>query len=205
MRNPEDRKGHFPRPALASRFPVHTTLKILPEVAYLRRGVCFRVLRGCFAAGKDRFGFRLVHFTVQSNHLHLIVEAKDKTALSRGMQGLAIRIARRLNRKLGRTGKLFAARYHQRILRSPTQVRRALVYVVNNSRHHSPDRYASRNWIDPCSSAIWFDGWRRRPSEPWFRPEGQAPVLPPATWLLAEGWKQVGGLLAPDEVPGGAG
>jgi REP element-mobilizing transposase RayT len=201
---PEDRKGHHPRPGLASRFPVHVTLKVRPGVASLRRGPTFRVLERCFRLGKDKFGFRLVHFTAQGNHLHLLVEAKDKVALSRGMQGLAIRVARRLNAKLGRTGKLFAERYHQRILRSPTEVRRALVYVLNNSRRHAaPGEQISRNWIDPQSSAPWFEGWRWRPREPWFHPEGEAPVAPPSTWLLQEGWQRAGGLLRPDETPGG--
>lgn len=198
---PEDKKGHQPRPALAARFPVHVTLKVRPDVASLRRGASFRVLKMCFRLGKDKFGFRLVHFTAQGNHLHLLVEAKDKVALSRGMQGLAIRIARRLNAKLGRAGKLFAERYHQRILRTPTEVRRALVYVLNNSRRHAPSRRTARTWIDPQSSAPWFEGWRQRPREPWFRPQGEPPVVPPSTWLLQTGWQRVGGLLAADATP----
>ena len=197
----DERKGHHPRPALASRFPVHVTLKVRPEVPHLRRSDCFSVLRRCFALGKDRFGFRLVHFTVQGNHLHLLVEAKDKTALSRGMQGLAIRIARRLNRALGRSGRVFAERYHERILKTPTEVRRALVYVLGNARRHAPDKYTARDWIDPMSSAPWFDGWRRRPREPWFQPEGEPPVVPPSSWLLGESWRRAG-LLDPGHVPG---
>ena len=197
-----DRKGHHPRPALASRFPVHVTLKVRAEVPHLRRGDCFVVLRRCFARGKERFGFRLVHFTVQGNHLHLLVEAKDKTALSRGMQGLAIRIARQLNKKLRRTGKLFAERYHERILKTPTETRRALLYVLANSRRHTSDKITTRDWIDPMSSAPWFDGWRRRPREPWFQPEGEPPVVPPTTWLLGQGWRRQG-LLDPAVVPGG--
>jgi REP element-mobilizing transposase RayT len=200
---PEDRQGHHPRPALASRHPVHVTLKVLPTAPHLRRGVCFRSIRSALARGKDRFGFRLVHFTVQGNHLHLLCEAKDRRALSRGMQGLSIRVARNLNKKVGRTGKLFAARYHERILRTPTEVRRALVYVLGNSRRHAPDQYTARSWIDPCSSAPWFDGWRHPPPrEPHFRPEGETPVVAPGTWLLAIGWRR-GGLLDPGEAPVG--
>jgi len=105
---------------------VHVTLKVRPEAPYLRRGVSFRAIRGAFVAGRAKTGFRLVHFTVQGNHLHLICEATDKERLSRGMQGLAILIAKRLNAKLSRKGKLFAQRYHARILRRPTEVRNAL-------------------------------------------------------------------------------
>ena len=191
--------GHRPRPALASRFPVHVTLKTVASAPHLRRGVCFRVVRSALAAGKDRGGFRLVHFTVQSNHLHLLCEARDKETLSRGMQGLAIRIARGLNRKMDRKGRLFAERYHERILRTPTEVRRVLAYVLNNSRRHNPERFGAY-WIDPCSSAPWFTGWRTRLREPWARPEGEAPVVDAETWLLDEGWLRAGGRLALGEV-----
>ena len=199
-KNEGERRGHGARPVLAARFPVHVTLKVLAGVPHLRRGVCFQVLRGCFVAGMDRFGFRLVHFTVQGNHLHLVCEAKDKVALGRGMKGLAVRIARGLNRTVERRGQVFAERYHARILRTPTEVRRALVYVLGNSRRHAPERYG-RGWIDPCSSAIWFDGWKRRPTEPWARAEGAEPVVAAGTWLLEKGWRRAG-LLDPDDVPG---
>jgi REP element-mobilizing transposase RayT len=193
------RKGHRTRPLLASRFPVHVTLKVLRGVPYLRRSDCFRVLRKAFARGKDRFGFRLAHFTVQGNHLHLICEAKDKTSLTRGMQGLAVRIARNLNKNMRRKGRLFAERYHARILRSPTEVRRALAYVLNNSRHHMRERVA-RDWIDALSSAPLFDGWRWPPRVPR-PPDDEQVVVAPSTWLLSTGWR-LRGLIAPDEVPG---
>jgi REP element-mobilizing transposase RayT len=192
-KRPGEHRGHRPRPALASRFPVHVTLKVAPGVACLRRASCFRALRACFARGKDRFGFRLAHFTAQSNHLHLICEAPDAKALSRGMQGLAIRIALGLNRTLGRSGRVFTERYHARILRSPTEVRRALVYVYQNSRRHSSAGAKDRDWVDPCTSAAWFTGWRYPIRDMRLGPEGQPPVVPGRGWLLAEGWRLRGG------------
>jgi REP element-mobilizing transposase RayT len=197
---PEDRKGHGPRPELSERHPVHVTLKVLPGVRNLRRGDCFRVLRKCFVLGKDRNGFRLVHFTVQSNHLHLICEAPDRMALARGMQGLAIRMAKRLNLRLSRRGKLFAERYHARALRTPTEVRNTLVYVLNNTRRHARGKIGARDWVDSCSSAAWFDGWRAVLREPWMRPEGESPVVGATTWLLGKGWRRLG-LLRTDEQP----
>jgi hypothetical protein len=151
------------------------------------------VLRACFARGKDRFGFRLAHFTAQSNHLHLICEAQDAAALSRGMQGLAIRIALGLNKTLARSGRVFAERYHARILRSPTEVRRALVYVYQNSRRHAGAGAQDRDWVDPCTSAVWFTGWRYPIRDMRLRCEGEPPVVPAGGWLLAEGWRLRGG------------
>jgi hypothetical protein len=128
--------------------------------------------------GRDRFGFRLVHFSVQGNHLHLIVEAEDERALARGMQGLGVRIAKALNRVMGRKGAVFADHYHSRILRSPTEVANAIAYVLMNFLHHFPGevrRYA-QDLRDRFSSA-----WREQGKDP--------PVVPPRTWLLSVGWR----------------
>jgi hypothetical protein len=69
----------------------------------------------------------VVHFSFQENHAHLIVEADDKSSLSRGLNGLSVRLARAYNRVLGRRGRLWAERFHARALRTPREMRRALV------------------------------------------------------------------------------
>jgi REP element-mobilizing transposase RayT len=112
-------------------------LSVKRGVASLREGSLFAVVRQALAQGKQHFGFSLVHFSVQRDHLHLIAEAGDRRALSRGIQGLSIRIARAVNRQLGRTGRLFADRYHARALKTPRTVRLALRYVLLNFRKHA--------------------------------------------------------------------
>ena len=127
----------------------------------------------------------------QGNHLHLIVEAEDATALSRGVKGLAIRVARGLNRLAGRRGRALADRYHSRPLATPTEVRNALAYVLTNSRVHAR-RHGARRYVprvDPYSSGQWFDGWR---SPPRGKPVLPAPTAAPSTWLLATGWRRLG-------------
>jgi hypothetical protein len=138
-----------------------------------------------------------VQFSVQTNHIHLICEAEDKRALSRGMQGLAIRIARRMNRLAERRGKFFADRYHASILKSPTQVRRALVYVLHNAAHHNPELTGA---IDVYSSAAYFPGWLER-IRLRIIDDGPPPVVPATTWLLETGWTKAGGKISHDEVP----
>ena len=131
----------------------------------LRRRVVLRQLREALQAGGVRANFRLVHYSVQGNHLHLVVEAHDKLALSRGMQGLAIRIARAVNRAAGRKGQVFADHYFARELKTPAEVRRAVRYVLDNHLHHGA---AHLPQTDPCASA--------------------SPLATPRTWLLAVGW-----------------
>jgi REP element-mobilizing transposase RayT len=138
--------------------------------------------------------FRIVHFSVQRDHVHLIVEAHDRAALSRGMQGLAIRAARGINRALEHRGRVWDDRYSARELKTPREVRNAIAYVLLNRRKH--DLRAPRGG-DPCSSGPWFSGWSRRPQAP---PE-PAPVAAPRSWLCSVGWRRAG-LIQSDERPG---
>ena len=163
----------------------------------MRREAEFAVLREAFKKGREFGAFRLVHFVVLSDHLHLIVEAKDRTALARGMQGLLIRVARRLNALWERSGRVVSDRYHDRILRTPREVRNALGYVLKNAKKHGL-RYKSH--LDPKSSGAWFDGWRERRAsrQPL---DTESPVAAPHTWLLQKGWRRHG-LLPLTFVPG---
>ena len=128
-----------------------------------------------------------------SNHIHLICEAASREALARGLQGLLIRIARGLNRVLDRRGKVFADRYHDRVLKTPAQVRNAIAYVLNNARRHAAQRGRKLHpmWTDPFSSAPVFFGVREEPS-----------LASARTWLLSRGWSRAGRVFM-DEVPGG--
>jgi REP element-mobilizing transposase RayT len=197
---------HRRRERLASRFPVLITLRASCGLGSLRSKHTFRRVRRALADGSGRFGFRVTHYSVQRDHMHLVVEAKDRLALSRGMQGLAIRLAKGVNGALGRPrGRVFTDRYHDRILRTPREVRHALAYTLTNARKHGvAPPHASRDWVDPCSSGPWFDGWRGRVAVPWAWVRGTGPpdppVAPPHTWLLAKGWRRHG-LLDPWRPP----
>src|SRR5450631_1324035 len=147
---------HRAREAHSSAHPVHVVLR--SKVRSLRTQFLFPTLRRALAkATRARGDFRVVQFSVQGDHLHLVVEAGSQAALSRGMQGLAIRIARRVNRLVFRTGKLWVGRFFSRELRSPRVVRNALAYVLHNFRKHGA---AGAALIDPYSSAPYFDGFR---------------------------------------------
>lgn len=200
-----ERRERFP-----ARFPQHVTLRILEGIGSARRACVMRVVRRVIRAGGHRPDYRVVEFSVQSNHMHLIVEASGADSLTRGMIGLEVRLARRINRVLARRGSLFADRYHARSLRTPTEVRAALRYVLFNHRHHGRSGRATSaagrsTALDPCSSALWFDGWTTTfsPDEAWHREllSGGRPHARATVWLLTMGWRRCG-LLARDEVPG---
>lgn len=196
--------AHRPRARFASRFPIHVTLRVVSDLPSLRRRGALRVIQRAIEAGGHRPNFRVVHFVVLGNHLHLLVEAAGMDALARGMQGLEVRLARRLNRHLGRRGTFFAERYHSRILRTPKEVRNALRYVLLNQRKHAAreGERLSRDWIDPFSSAYWFDGWKDpvQLREPRQRDllNVPCPTAQATVWLLTTGWRRHGPLTFDD-------
>ena len=198
--------SHRRKGRLARRFPVHVTMRLRDGLPSLRRRGEYAVLLGAFASGKERFGFRLVHFVVLGNHLHLMTEAEDRRAHSRGMQGLAVRIAKRLNKYWDRSGKVFADRFHGRLLRTPREVRNGLRYLFHNAVRHGirvraggartggartgGARAGAGGGPDAYSSGRWFDGWRGwqggREGPGW------RPVVRARSWLLRLGWRRWG-------------
>ena len=195
---------HDARPELKARFPVHVTMRIVAGIGTLRRDKLAKLI-GRAIAMSHKTSFRVVEFSVQRNHLHAIVEATNSGALSRGLGGMETRIAKRLNRELGRRGDVFADRYHMRILKTPREVRNAIRYVLLNARHHEPDggQWLGDAWFDPYSSCAWFDGWTRplRLDRPWKRAlvSSPRPTAQATVWLLAVGWKRHG-LIRVDEI-----
>jgi putative transposase len=163
--------SHLKRPAFEKVTPAHVTLRVARDIPNLRSSRRFALVRSCFAKARLTPGLRLVEFSVLGDHLHLIVEADDSRDLSRGMQGLCVRLARALNDALGRSGRVFADHFHSRLLGSPSAVVNAIGYVLGNAAQH----YGRVIVADAFSS----------------EDEDNAEVLvSPSGWLLRSGWSQ---------------
>jgi REP element-mobilizing transposase RayT len=201
---------HTKRPELNSRHPVHVVLRVEREIGAIRKRHIYRALReATLALGRaelydEEVGwFRIIHVSIQDNHVHLLVEAADKHALSGGMQRFQISAAKHINRvfseqlglKRRRRGSVFPDRFHQEIITSPSQARRALSYVLNNWRKHREDRGHAWN-VDPFSTGVLFEGWVEHAGEPlmWRWRDSYDPlfVYRPRTWLLRDGWRKAG-------------
>jgi REP element-mobilizing transposase RayT len=194
---------HETRRAVASQTPVHVVTRIVPRIASLRRRDVYACVRDATITVAKYEDVRIVHLSIQRTHLHLIVEARHKTALARGMQSFLISAARHINRALGSRGCVFRDRYHAKALTSPRQVRACVAYVLNNWRRHGEDR--GRRWtLDPFSSGILFHGWKQleRVQRPYRAPPGYAVLVVwlPRTWLLSKAWRRHG-LIDAYEVP----
>ena len=190
---------HRPRPDVTGRCPVHVVLRVTREVGNLRTHRAYRAVRGAIGTCAARTDYRVVHVSIQSNHVHLLVEADSKQSLTVGMQGFAISAAKRLNRELRRRrGEVFPFRYHATPITNPTQARNAISYILNNWRRHKNDLRAP--WrIDPYSSAEQFAGWA---TPHGYQPRAEPlPCVRPTSWLLADGWRRARPIEL-DEIPG---
>jgi REP element-mobilizing transposase RayT len=199
--SPRARVLHRSRACVSARYPVLVTIRIRPDVPSLRNLRIVRGLERAWLQASERGDFRVAEYSIQHDHVHLIVEANDRFELARGMKSFTARFARAVNRVLGRRGKVVDGRFHHRVLRTPREVRNALAYVLLNARKHAAargiDLQRLRPVIDPASSGRWFTGWARATSF-----SGDLPVVARArTWLLRLGWRRHG-LVQPDEIPG---
>ncbi len=201
---------HRKRIALKSYQPQHTTMRLVDAVASVRRWRVFaEIVAAIHASHRD--GFCVIEFSVQDGHLHLLTEASSARALSNGVRALSIRVARALNRVLGRRGKVFADRFHTRALSSLREVRNAIVYVLQNARKHFQQKGVALrgNWLDKFSSAGFFDGWNAVAAketvtlrELWIAAgiNPKTPTRDASTWLLRVGWRRLG-MIQASEVP----
>jgi REP element-mobilizing transposase RayT len=169
--------SHRPRMGVCARHPMHVTLRVRKHVWNLRSRRSFRVLETALRTVRQRVGFRVAHFSVQGNHVHLLVEASDRVSLAAGIKSMAIRAARGLNSMMGSRGSVFADRYHSRDLRTPTEVRRALAYVLCNYQSHALRRgdKVPTSFVDHFGSSY---------------PGNRELVAQPHTWLLQTGWRR---------------
>ncbi len=182
---------HIRRPNVTRGTPVHVTLRCVAGLPSLRRANPQRIIEGVFAE-ENRRAFRLVHYSIQGNHLHLICEGNDTQSLSRGVQRLASLVARRLNRYFDRRGSLFKERFHGVVIKTPRQMRAALRYVLlNHHKHQAEAKLEAVMGFDAFSSARYFDGWQH-PAARCRPPPAGAPVVPPKSWLLGKGWRRHG-------------
>jgi hypothetical protein len=186
---------HATRHKIDPRCPVQVTIRATPGLPSLRSARVFGALRRAIArASVDRF--RVIHFSIQQDHGHFIVEGDEPRRARGGVHGLAIRLALAVNRALGRRGKVVGDRYHARALTTPRHMRTSMVYVLLNFRKH----LRAPAGVDPRSSGPQFSGWHHAPVASDVAP---ATALP-QTWMARVGWQRAGGPLRVEERPAAA-
>ena len=182
---PRARVSHGTRVVFHKPRVLHVTCRICEGLPVLRDPRTVALLMNYLARVCEKAGFRLVEYSIQGTHIHMICEADDHEALAKAMNGLLSGMARKLNRHWSRKGKVFEDRYHSEIIETPTQCRNALRYVLHNAVKHGA--HDPRSGADPYSTAPWFP-FSSSPNQR----TANKPAAAPATWLLREGYLRKG-------------
>jgi REP element-mobilizing transposase RayT len=192
--------------------PAHITLRVAAPIPTLRRPDAYHAIRRALYAVVERSDFRIIHLSIERDHLHLLVEADGHEALSEGVRAFESSAAQRLNHAISRStgtrrrGMVFGDRYHARLITSPAQARNTISYVLSNWRRHGLDRgMETMFWdLDYYSSAPSFDGWSELDHLPHLAVTPDYPRLSvrrPTTWLLRTGWR-LAGPISMHDIPG---
>jgi REP element-mobilizing transposase RayT len=205
----EERAGfvrHRARPGHDANQPVHVTIRRVRLAPAFRCELIRAVILRELARARGK-GVRVVEYSIQDDHLHLMIEGTSAGDLSAQMRTLFSRIAMMVNVAVGRRGALFRDRHHRHALGTPREVRHALVYILFNARKHArrtDARNEQQTWEapDPFSSAPWFVAWAEEAQPPpYATPLPKSPLSKPRTWLARVGWKRAGGAVRFDEAP----
>ena len=178
---------HQTREKVTRHTPVFVTMKVAQGLPSLRSTEVHSLVARAFREVYRRKLFRVIEYSIQHDHLHLVVETHSSEQLSRGMSRLSIRIARRLNKLWQRTGRLWRERFHSRAISTPAQMRNVLRYCLNNGRKHGA--WLNKREPDVFSSGKWFTGWGDYRNSPR---DAACPVAPPSSWLASIGWRKNG-------------
>jgi REP element-mobilizing transposase RayT len=188
---------HRPRSEFSKAHPLHVVLRVVAGLGTLRKRDTYQAVRRASFVVLGRPEFRICHISIQGTHVHLLVEADGKDALSRGMKSFEISAARGINRAISRRrgairrGRVFE-RYHPEVIDNARQARNSLAYVLNNWRKHREDNCGlPATWkVDAYSTAMAFTGWVEQPAF-WRAPPSyqRMAVMVPETWLLRVAWQ----------------
>ena len=190
-KNRTNQVAHAPRAKVSRKNPMHITMRMRKGVVNLRSHGIFKEFKRALKEAK-RFGLNVNQFSLQGNHLHLIVEAQSNAFLASGMKSFGSRFAKAVLRASGQKGAAFAGRYHLHILKSPREAKNALKYVLLNQAKH----LGVVEHIDSFSSGYFFKEWHKLVKvRSWItaqlsesRRRDFSHLSPAKSWLLREGW-----------------
>jgi REP element-mobilizing transposase RayT len=175
---------HRSRPEIPRARPVHVTIKsnknIIPN---LRSKVFYKEIRQGMKRARI-LGIRIIHFSVQRDHVHMLIEAENKKQLGESMRALSISLSKRFSFTLKKKVKALKNRYHLHILKSLQEIKNATNYILHNGQKHG-----ITDVHDFYSTAINFSDFRASDAFFQFMDDLQSILAPPFFWSTRRGLK----------------
>lgn len=186
--------NHLKRQRVNPKAPIHVTMKLREGLPNIQCPEMHEKFKSGLRKAKA-LGLRVIHYTVERNHIHMMIECSNNSSLSRGMKSLGASFGRAIRAFAGGKGPVFKERFHMRVVKTPMEVRNVIAYVLTNtSKHHKMAPGPT-----PYSSGMYFSEWKKllgRRAGPVLRefvpittdlPEF---LCEPKSWLAREGWRK---------------
>lgn len=194
--NKSGHAGHLKREKVDFKKPLHITLKLKEKMPQLRTKAFLKQFKIAIKIAKA-FGLHVIHYSLLNNHIHMIIEARNNNCLERGMKSLCGRLGKLIRKLRGGSGSVWAARFHLHVMRTPTEVKRALEYVLLNAAKHA----RMIEHLDDFSSGYAFKSWAHllklerisglmREQFASYGLIDHPELCAPQSWLLNQGWKR---------------
>ena len=144
---------HIKRAEIRKATPLHLTIKLIR--ADIQNKIILKALRRAIMRARLQ-GMVVIHYSLEHDHVHLYAESSDNGTLARGMKALGVTLVKRINGHFKNKGSCYKTRYHLRILKSASEVKNVLNYILKNGIKHK----RTRSVIDPYNSAIVLHDFR---------------------------------------------
>ncbi len=138
---------HSHRERLVRASGLHLTIKLIK--ADMQNKTVLKILRYAIMKARKQ-NLKIVHYALEHNHIHLYAEAVNNADLSKGMKAFGVTLVKKINRYQQRSGSLYKHRYHLRILKSATEVKNVINYILKNGMKHRK----SKSPFDLYNSAL---------------------------------------------------
>jgi REP element-mobilizing transposase RayT len=126
---------HISREDIKKPTSLHLTIKVRENKADIKNKQILKALHHSIKRARMK-RLKIVHYTLEYNHIHLLVEAEIKQLVHQGMQAFGISLAKKINTIKRLKGTVYKHRYHLRKINSPRDLKNVLHYIFNNGIHH---------------------------------------------------------------------
>jgi hypothetical protein len=120
--------AHEPREKVRTQIPLQVNFKYKLSVKN-KEGL--KALHKAIRNARSH-GLKIMHYSLQHNHVHLIIEATNNKLLTKGMRSLTITLAKAINK-----GRIQIQRYHLHVLKTIRERKNAVHYVLLNEKKHT--------------------------------------------------------------------
>ncbi len=138
---------HTNRPHIKKPASLHLTIKVKKKKAEIKNKSVLKILKRAILNARKQ-GLRVIHFSLEYDHVHLLIEADNNLILGKGMQAFGVTLSKAINRLKKLKGGVYKHRYHFRQISSTRELKIVMNYIFTNGLKHG----TAKSILNPFNS-----------------------------------------------------